>query len=337
MRGIQLTGGYAVESGGGVHVGAGASLHLEDAIVQSCVVNASGIALGGGISNFGNLTARSLRVRDNLVLSGTGIAGGGGLLNAGEGDLTLSAIEGNRCRSTTSAAQGGGVLNWGRLVARETIFGRNALLVSESGSQSMGGAVHSHDGTSVELYSCTLHENVVTTSTVPVFGAAAALFGASLRAHNTSFLTNRAASQSGRILGGALFVSSASEANLSSCVLSGNLASNHGLNHVVGGVAYVQGIVRAHETTFSNNAATSVNGSVVGGAAHQNRLAERMPAPPAEGSSRAALLPSKSGLIASTPPQTERARRAAGGGRRTHRLARTKRRKSETVPRVEKR
>jgi parallel beta-helix repeat protein len=193
LSGLTISGGKtsgttAVAAGGGVRVGSGQSVTIQDAVISG---NSAGTAGGGIQCSGGTLTVRSSTISGNT--SATDIANfyssGGGICVSAGGTLLVQncTISGN-----TTAAAGGGVMLYG--VSGGTV--RNSTISSNTSTFS-GGGLGADSGT-LTVQNCTVTDNKVTGGAVVytgggianVFGGAQVSIESTVVANNTNAAMN---------------------------------------------------------------------------------------------------------------------------------------------------
>ncbi|MCL4262355.1 MAG: tandem-95 repeat protein [Anaerolineae bacterium] len=109
LNGLILTGGNAVESGGGLYNDASTVV-----ISNTQIVSNTSAFDGGGISNFGDM-----QISQSVIAVNNGRYGGG-IRNGGEMAISNSTIAGNE-----SSQDGGGILSWGTLAVTGSTITNN--------------------------------------------------------------------------------------------------------------------------------------------------------------------------------------------------------------------
>ncbi len=277
ISGLTITGGNAVQGGGGL-------FNEGTVTLTNCTVSGDSAETGGGLyNNVGTATLTNCTVSDN-----TAAANGGGLLSKG-GTATLTDCT---VSDNTAAANGGGLYNGGTLTLTNcTVSGNSAEtgggLYSKAGtatltnctvsgnSASDGGGLDSNGGTAT-LTNCTVSGNIAAGNGGGLYNQGTATLTNCTVSHNTAFrdggglftfgtvtLTNCTLSNNNAArFGGGLFVGSAT-ATVSNSTLALNIA---GLS---GGAIEAIGSVTVTGSTLSGNQA-SPNGQGGGGGAIDN-------------------------------------------------------------------
>lgn len=150
IRCTEITGnratGIGLTRGGGLFVGTNATADLSQVSVSGNRVLSAGS--GGGVLNFGTLTADSTSIAKNSVVPGPDqFAQGGGLQNTGTATLTATQIVHNRTKGGTPLA-GGGVFNSGSLTLTRALLSHNKAQVPQSSADG-GGLANASSGKAV--------------------------------------------------------------------------------------------------------------------------------------------------------------------------------------------
>ena len=185
------------KDGGGIFIGPGASLELEEVTVRGNeTISISGTAMGGGILNAGTLTIkRSSKVAENIAKSTQGLpAEGGGIYNAGTMQIEDSTIEANEATHVISSgigtrARGGGVLNQGKMTVLASTVRANKATASG------GETINEAEGAGVEVISSSetkIARSTFTANSTLGSGGGLGGTGASVRILNSTFAANSA-------------------------------------------------------------------------------------------------------------------------------------------------
>ncbi|MEO6052114.1 MAG: choice-of-anchor Q domain-containing protein [Pyrinomonadaceae bacterium] len=184
ISGLAITLGNALggfDMGGGIAVGSGGSLSLNNTKITNCRARIG----GGAISSFGNLTITSSIISGNfgqdhggaLRLVGvstitnttisqnstdSSIESGGGIYTLGAS--TTTTIENSSIVNNTSGGDGGGISNRnnGILIVNNSIISGNAAAGNPGGSVSNGGGgIYNASGSVVSVSNSSINENVI--------------------------------------------------------------------------------------------------------------------------------------------------------------------------------
>ncbi|MCI0708557.1 MAG: hypothetical protein L0154_00170 [Chloroflexi bacterium] len=248
LNGVTVTGGAVGTAGGGIYVGGSGTLTLTTATVTGNTVSGTTDGLGGGIANFGTITAISNSTISNNSVQPTIVAGvgkfarGGGIHN--EGTIT--------------------VINNGTEISNNTADGGDSS--GDNGGQGLGGGIYSANA--INMNSVTFSGNDATGGNSALEGGLASGGGyyGSLAGTTTGLIVtdNTATGGNGTVPtlnaeGGGMWVNTINTWTLST--FSNNIATGGSSSAASGGGLFVDGVIsnQIETVTFNNN-------QVVGGA-----------------------------------------------------------------------
>jgi LPXTG-site transpeptidase (sortase) family protein len=214
-----------------MEVDSGKSLTL-DALT---IANGHGNVYGGGIHNYGHLTATNSTFSDNIATGNSTSGGkGGGIYNNGGGTLTVTDCTFSGNQATTGIAPGGGgISNDGIATVTNNTFSGNS-------AGYLGGGIF-NSGTLT-----------VANST---FSGNSADQGGGINNYYLLNVTDSTFTGNSATDGGGLYNLS-STLMLKDCTVSGNSADQ-------GGGAYNDGTLIVTNSTFSNNSANEYGGGII--------------------------------------------------------------------------
>ena len=259
LVGVEVTGGVSTTSGGGVRIGRGGALTLQDSVVQGNAVLANTTdAGGGGVMNNGHLTATGSRITGNNATSVEGTAAGGGINNGDAlavANLTESDVDSNAATSSAGLAGGGGVFNVGHLTAvRSRINGNSAASIY--GHANGGGGIGNHGPTAVAFLSESYVDGNAAWSRTGAAAGGGAVNRAMLTAIRTHITGNSVTSIDGSAGGGGL--ENAGVAMLSESDVTNNTVKSTSRTASAGGVLN-NGQLNLVRCRINGNNATSVD------------------------------------------------------------------------------
>jgi hypothetical protein len=211
LTGLTITGGHtdSAYGGGGLLVDVGSAAMLEWCSVHGNVVStASGFAVGGGVANRGELTARRVHITSNEARAAAGQANGGGLDSRGGG--TAVVVEDGTVHNNTAVSEGadlaagGGIsITLGNLMVRRVHITFNEA----NGLGANGGGLRNFAGTAV-VEDGTVHNNTaVSEGGGGVFGGGIVNGGGVLTLRRVHVMSNEARAAAAEVWGGGLFTS----------------------------------------------------------------------------------------------------------------------------------
>ena len=268
---VEMTGGVSKHAGGGVRVGRGCTLILQDSIVRGNTVLTSVMpAWGGGVVNFGSLTALHSRISGNSATSANNSAWGGGLEIHGFDAVAVldeSHVTGNMAMSSTGVAGGGGVHNFGGTLTavRCLISGNNATSIH---GNSQGGGLQT---TAIAMLNESNLDSNAATSTAGIAAGGGIVNLGALTATRCHISGNGAISVHGTTQGGGLenhgidAVAVLDESNV-----TGNMVTSR-TSFAGGGGVRNSGRIMVARSHVNANSATSVLGFARGGGIDNNR------------------------------------------------------------------
>ena len=162
---VEITGGAATGSGGGIFVNPGATLTLTNSLVDGN----SAVEAGGGIDTEGQLTVTGSTISDNSVTGG--IAAGGG--------IAAASTDGSNSTPTAPVS-----------IENSTITGNSLPSSCGVGCTPLGGGIYNESDDDLTLANVTVAGNVVSNSGVDGGGIANGSTTADLSLYNTVIADN---------------------------------------------------------------------------------------------------------------------------------------------------
>lgn len=255
ISGLTVTNGNVQTSddGGGITVGLGTTLDLEDSTVSDNTV----FFRGGGIKNFGTLTLTNSDVKDNTATNGSG----GGIENVATVTMTNSTVSDN---TAPNFGAGGGISNTNGLtgitatvtMTDSTVSGNSAL--NTTGGAGRAGGISNNDGI-LTITGSTVSNNTATNIAGGIYN-----FGGNLTMTGSTVSGNSAANFGGGILSETNLIDETT--TITNSTISGNRVTGTGTQSVGGGIHNNNGRTVVENSTITNNTAPANQGSGVASA-----------------------------------------------------------------------
>jgi CSLREA domain-containing protein len=251
ISGLTITNGNVQTStdGGGIYVGLGTTLDLEDSTVSENTV----FFRGGGLKNLGTLTLTNSAVIDNTAENGSG----GGIENVGILTLTDSTVNDN---DAPLYGVGGGISNTNALTGiTATVTMTNSTVSGNSALNSTGGAGRS-GGIDNNGGNLTITDSTVSNNTATYIAGGIYNWGGNLTMTGSTVSGNTTQREGGGVLSepGTTHLTT-----ISNSTISGNRVTGTGENTFGGGISSRSGRTVVENTTITNNTAPANQGSGV--------------------------------------------------------------------------
>ena len=249
LYGLKISGGDAIENGGGVNANKGS------VIAESCVFTGNTASVfGGGVYAKKDLTLTNCLVEKNNSIQG------GGAYSGQNAIITDCDITGN-----TSKTGGGGVMASGKITAYNSKFNNNTT------SANGGGGINTNS--SADITDCIFTGNtayigggVMTSGNIIVYNSkfnnntastdgGGVMTSGKITAYNSSFINNTASTVSSN--GGGVYTRST--ADVTDCIFTGNMALRGSGIYADGNVSAINSSIVANSTI--SNYSGAIDGS----------------------------------------------------------------------------
>ncbi len=263
ISGLTITNGnvQTSEDGGGISVGFGTTLDLDDSTVSDNTV----FFRGGGIKNLGTLTMTNTAVSDNTAENGTG----GGIQNVGILTMTDSTVSDN---TAPKFGVGGGIDNNNGLTGiTATVTMTNSAVSGNTSAHTGAGAgraggISNNNGGILTIMDSTVSNNTATNTSGGGFAGGIENRGSTLTMTGSTVSGNSADVSGGGIYSETSPTISSQGTTIKNSTISGNSVAGAGANSVGGGIYNVNGRTVVENTTITDNTAPANQGSGVASA-----------------------------------------------------------------------